>query len=70
MSLTPIAPTPDTDEAAKIIDRLLGLIPTLDYNAVDLAIAWLREHDHAELWLSVRTRDAMKRIDAKEELST
>jgi hypothetical protein len=49
----------ELDRAAKIIDRLLILLPSRDYNAVDLALLWLREHDHPGLCLSVATRDLM-----------
>jgi hypothetical protein len=51
----------DLNQAAKIIDRLLILLPTRDYHAVDQALSWLREHDHPGLVLSVATRDLMTR---------
>jgi hypothetical protein len=45
--------------AAKIIDRLLVLMPDHDCNAVDDALQWLIEHDGPGVWLSDATRDRM-----------
>ena len=54
----------DMDQAAKVIDRLLVLLASHDYNAVDDAIAWLRKTDHPGRRLTVSTRD---RMEAAEE---
>lgn len=50
---------PAIAEATKIIDRLLILLDSADYNAVDDAVKWLCKHTEPETWLSVRTRDLM-----------
>lgn len=56
------------DEAAKIIDRLLCLLPDRDYNATDLALRWLIEHDHSRLVLSLSTRVEMENFAKVEGL--
>lgn len=52
----------EAQEAATIIDRLLGHIPTDDYNSVDSALLWLLKNDHVGLSLTVRTRDRMTKF--------
>lgn len=49
-----------TADAAKIIDGLLRLLPGGVYNAVDDALAWLRDNAGPELFLSVSTRERME----------
>ena len=55
------------DRAAKIIDRLLDLLPDDGYHAVDDALHWLFEHDHAGLWLSVATRDRAEAAERRRD---
>jgi len=47
------------DDVARIIDRLLCLLDSHDYNAVDDAVRWLIKYADDEEWLSVKTRDLM-----------
>ena len=46
------------EAAAKVIDRLLCLMPNRDSNACENALLWLKRHDKG-WWLSASTRDAM-----------
>ena len=50
-------------EAARIIDRLIVLLPTKDFNAVDDALNWLRRHALDDAWLTASTRDLMESGD-------
>lgn len=56
------------DEPAKIIDRLLCLMPDRNYNATDLALRWLIENDHPKLVLSLSTRVEMENFAKAEGL--
>ena len=53
-------------EAAKIIDRLLCLLQhDRNFNSVEDALEWLRQHASSDLWLSMATRDQMEIRDAE-----
>jgi hypothetical protein len=55
--------TTAADEAATIIANLIATMSVWDQanlNAVRVALVWLRDHDHPELWLNAAVRHMME----------
>ena len=60
------AETDEIQQGAKIIARLISLLPTTDLNAVDVALAWLARNVRNSPPLRSSVRDAMEADHAKQ----